>query len=277
MSQLGFIGTGKISSAVVRGFLRPKNQSSTIKSVFVSPRNNKKAAALKSSFPNHLVIAQDNQGVCDNSQFVFLGLLPTVAKQVLPTLHFRQDHIVISMMASQTIQDLSEMLPGIPPENIVRTVPLPCNSIGIGPILMYPNHKEIRQLLQQIGTPLTCPNEQEMAPLVTLAGLISPFYAFEATAHSFAVSQGVREDLAGRYVGELFSGLALASKEFTKPGHFQELSEEAATAGGLNAMALDQMTTQGAYDIMYNACCDVYTQKLNGKIREEKEDEVVAI
>ena len=59
--KLGFIGTGKIASSVIRGISKSKI---SYKKIIISPRNKKIAKELKRKFKK-IVIAKDNQQVID--------------------------------------------------------------------------------------------------------------------------------------------------------------------------------------------------------------------
>ena len=72
--KLGFIGTGNIVSDVIIGIC---NSKISFKRITISPRNKKKAKVLKKKFKK-IVIAKDNQEVIDNSDWIFLGVLPEV-------------------------------------------------------------------------------------------------------------------------------------------------------------------------------------------------------
>ena len=119
--MVGFVGVGKITSCVVRGLC---STTGTIpKRIYISPRNKEKATALQSEFPDVVEIASNNEEVVSKSDIVFIGLLPQVAKEILPNLDFT-DKEVISMMATIDIADLLTLTKR-PPDRAVRTVPLP--------------------------------------------------------------------------------------------------------------------------------------------------------
>ncbi|ETV99181.1 hypothetical protein, variant 2 [Aphanomyces invadans] len=164
---LGLLGTGKIGSAVMSGYCTPVADKSTWvpKHIFVSPRGTEKAKALHARFPNHVTIASSNQAVIDHSNIIFISLLPDVARQELPLLNFPQHVTIVSMMATIPYQELLDLL-RLPRSQVVRTIPLPSSSRRTGPILAYPPHPLVRELLQQIGTPVMVNEESEVTTLV---------------------------------------------------------------------------------------------------------------
>lgn len=185
---LGFLGCGKISSAVCRGFATVDVDKRPRK-LLVSRRSVEKSNQLKNSFPNLVTVLDDLADIVQQSDVVFLGLLPAVAREELPKLLF-DGKLVISMMAAV---DLSEILTltHCPANRIVRTVPLPSNARHCGPILLHPPNADAEQLLSIIGTPVVCQEEREMKPMVAMTGHISSFYELMRMTHDWAINQGV--------------------------------------------------------------------------------------
>ena len=83
--QLGFIGTGTITEAIVTGLV---SGDGPMPEIFVSPRSAKTAARLADMSPQ-VTVAPDNQGVVDAADMVFLAVRPNVAQDVVRALRFR--------------------------------------------------------------------------------------------------------------------------------------------------------------------------------------------
>jgi pyrroline-5-carboxylate reductase len=75
--NLGFIGTGKITSSVITGIC---NSKISYKKILISPRNKKIAKNLKQKFKK-VIIAKDNQEIVDKCDWVFLSVTPTIGKK----------------------------------------------------------------------------------------------------------------------------------------------------------------------------------------------------
>lgn len=186
---IGFLGCGKISSAVARGYagapehLRPKR-------IIVSPRSADKALALKEEFPDVVEIAVSNDEVVAQSSIVFIGLLPGVAAEVLPLMPFRADHVVISMMAAVNYEDVLKQA-GTAEAMTVKTVPLPSNAMRSGPILMHPPNQRAHDILSIVGTPVPCVLESEMKPMICLTGHISTFFELQRVTQEWMMSNGI--------------------------------------------------------------------------------------
>lgn len=193
---LGFIGCGKISSAVVRGYA--SNPGTKPTKILVSRRTAEKSEALRAAFPEIVEVHDDNKDIVERADVVFIGLLPAVARAELPTLPFKSSQLIVSMMAAVDFAEVKSLIQLENHDNVVRTVPLPSAARRTGPILQFPQHSAISDLLSVVGTPVPCENEAQMKPMVAVTGHISSFYELMRTTESFLVD-------SGKYSTSLFS------------------------------------------------------------------------
>jgi aspartate-semialdehyde dehydrogenase len=94
--RMGFLGCGKISSAVVRGYCACDQPPLKI---YVSKRSEDRSKVLAEQYPSIVEISDSNDYIVKNSNVVFIGLLPNVAREILPQLNFDGKN-VITMMAA---------------------------------------------------------------------------------------------------------------------------------------------------------------------------------
>lgn len=185
---LGFVGCGKISSAVCRGYATaPGNQRP--KKILVSARSEDKSSALKAAFPDLVHVVESNEDIVAEADVVFIGLLPGVAREVLPNLPFTDSKLVVSMMAAVDFQETLQ-LTRMPVNRIVRTVPLPSAANRSGPVLVHPPNSDIEAILSIVSTPAVCKLESQMKPMVAVTGHISSFYELMKTSQDFIVENG---------------------------------------------------------------------------------------
>jgi pyrroline-5-carboxylate reductase len=256
---LGFVGTGKIGSAVARGFARCTPPP---KKIVVSPRSRDKAEALLAEFPDVICIASDNEQVVREADVVFYGLLPDVAREILPSMPFRPEQVIISMMAAIDYAETLKLSGCVPPENVVRTVPLPSAAKRSGPILMHPPNAVHSEILNNVGTCVECKKEEEMKPMICLTGHISPFFELERVCHKFMIDNGVDKGAARAFVASFYTSLATAASN-TEEG-FDELRDEAATPGGLNEMSTKSLTASPHFQLHVDSM-QAILDRLNGK------------
>src|SRR5258708_38288650 len=117
--QLGFIGTGEITSAIVTGL---SSSGIIAHSIWLSPRNSAIANGLANCFQG-ISVASCNQEVLDHSDTIVIAGRPSAAPDVRSELRFRSNHQVISLVSALSLRSLSEL--ALPAVRIARPVPLP--------------------------------------------------------------------------------------------------------------------------------------------------------
>jgi pyrroline-5-carboxylate reductase len=130
--QLGFIGTGEITSSIVTGLSSP---GVTAHSIWLSPRNSAIANGLANRFRG-ISVASCNQEVLNHSDTIVIAVRPSAARDVLAELRFRPDHQVISLVSALSLRSLSELV--VPAVRIARAAPLPSTAKRLSPTAIYP-------------------------------------------------------------------------------------------------------------------------------------------
>ena len=100
---LGFIGTGGIASAMVRGFCASPDFSGRIN--LTVHKNREKADALKELFPERISVHESNQAAVDGSDVVFICVLPQQHEAVVRALRFRADQRVMHITGGAKLAD----------------------------------------------------------------------------------------------------------------------------------------------------------------------------
>ncbi len=113
--QLGFIGTGEITSSIVTGL---SSSCVIAHSIWLSPRNSAIAKGLANRF-HGISVASSNQEVLDHSDAIVIAVRPSAARGVLSELRFRSDHRVISLVSGLSLRSLSELVAPVPTENSI--------------------------------------------------------------------------------------------------------------------------------------------------------------
>ena len=144
--NLGFIGTGKIASSVIKGIC-----TSSIKydKIYISSRNNLLAKKLKKKF-KRIFIEKDNQKIIDKSKWIFLSVTPEVGKKIIKNLKFRSNQTIISFISTINIPELKKMIKV--KSSIVRAIPLPPISLKKGPIPICPPNNKVKSFFDKIGS-----------------------------------------------------------------------------------------------------------------------------
>lgn len=238
--NLGFIGTGTISAAIVRGLGPSFGERGTI---HLSPRSATVAAALAAELP-HVRIAASNQTVLDASDVVMLAVRPQVAREVIPPLRFRPDHHVVSLIATLSLETLGDLV--APARSITKAVPLPAVALGRGATVLYPPDPIAAGLFDRTGTSIQVADPASFDALSAATATMASYFAFTGTIASWLTDKGVPPSESRRYVAAIFEGLAATAA--VQPGDgFATLAAEHATLGGLNEQLLDRLTEQGLF------------------------------
>ena len=163
--SIGFIGTGKISGAMVKAFCAVDQIAIRIQ---LSPRNEQVSEALSRKFEN-VTCCSSNQDVVDNSSMVFIALRPDVYKEILADLVFRADQTVISLIPYLRYQELADLVS--PAKNLSRAIPLPTVVNLVCPIPVFKPDDTVLELLETIGQPLIIEDENQLHIIWTLTRL----------------------------------------------------------------------------------------------------------
>ncbi len=244
--QLGFIGTGVITSAIVTGICTSELE---VESIWVSPRNHQKADELAKKF-DPVRVGDNNQMVIDNSEVVVLGILPQQMENILNEIEFRPDHIIVHLLAGIKIDMLAPLVK--PAMEIVRAVPLPCVSIHSGPVAMFPENDIVCQLFDVLGNNILADNEQQLDTLFIITALMAPYYAMLENIVKWAVSEGISQKNASDYTASMFEAFSLIARELPS-GNLNSLVNESMTPGGLNELAMATINDNGGFDSLIKA------------------------
>ena len=236
--QLGFIGTGEITSSIVTGL---SSSGATAHSIWLSPRNSATANGLANRFQG-ISVASCNQEVLDHSDTIVIAVRPSVARSVLSELRFRPDHQVISLVSALSLRSLSELV--APALRIARAVPLPSTAKRLSPTAIYPPDPVALELFAAVGTVFPVERENEFDAICATTATIASYFEFSETIASWLEQQGVPASQAREYIARLFFGVTTGAVEASERS-FQSLAAAHATAGGINEQFLKYLVERG--------------------------------
>ena len=244
--KLGFIGTGNIVSDVVTGICKSKI---SYKKIIISPRNKQKAKKLKQKFQK-ILIAKNNQDVIDNSDWVFLGVLPKVGEKILPKLIFREKQTIISFISTINYKKLKKIVKK--KLTIVRAIPMPPIRLGKGPVVIFPPNKKIKNFFNKIGTSIEIKNEKLSNNFWAISGTMASFYELLNVLSKWLTQKKLNKIQAQKYITHLYSALAeLAVVNSNKP--LKNFVKESQTPGGLNWQGVNDLRKAGYYKSLEKA------------------------
>ena len=240
MATLGFVGTGTLAEAVIRGLQQTEASQHRF---LLSPRSEEKSRALAAAYAN-TSRAESNEAVVANSDIVMLGVLP---KQIglLGDLPFREDQIVVSFLAGVSVELVRASVK--PATRVVRMIPLPCIEYGKGPILMTPANPTVEALFAPVGELVIPDRESDLDTISIASGLMSAHFQMQNTVVDWLRARGISDAQSSGFVRSLYIGLGeLALRDERRGGSLPP--EHYETKGGLNETARAYLNRVGWFD-----------------------------
>ena len=239
--KLGFIGTGVITEAFITGMLKVGEYDND---VLVSLRSSERSSQLANQFSNVTVVAE-NQEIVDQSDWVFIAVLPSQARSLLESLNFSQEQKVISIVAGVELAELSDLCH--PAKNVFRIIPLPPVEFGLGPMPLSPPDEAIEKFLQRFSVPVPVESEREFSSFSAASAVMASHYEIMATVATWIHLQDVPQTAAAGYTTAIFEGLAgMASR--CDWDSLQALPDNSQTPGGLNEQVIRELGKSGWFN-----------------------------
>ena len=231
--NIGFIGTGKITTSVIQGLFRSNIK---LKQILISERNKKNSLALSKKFKK-VKIVKDNQEIIKRSSWVFIAVVPGVAKKILKELTFKKNQTVVSFVSTLNMTYLKKTLR--PATSIIKAAPLPTIANKLGPIVLFPKNKKVTNFFNHLGIAIVANNEKENNHLWTMTSTMATYFEYCNTLENWLVKRKVSSAKAKDLVASLMFGLShsmLLSKSKTK-----ELVTDYQTKKGINEELLKRL------------------------------------
>ena len=118
MNKIGFIGGGKMATAIMKGIINSNWCES--KNIFVSDKNEEALKILEQDYGVQTTL--DNIEVVKNSKIILFAVKPFVLREVLNELkpYLTKEHVVFSIAAGISIKTIEEIVGNLP---VVRIMP----------------------------------------------------------------------------------------------------------------------------------------------------------
>ena len=237
--KIGFIGTGRIAEACVRG-LAGKGHD-----IYITERSGPISKHLASIIPEVQVLSV--QQVVDMSETVCLALTQSVAEQILENVVFRKDQSVVSFMLGVNIARLHQMC--APAVDICITIPLPMIATGSCPLLVFPNSAALYKMYGNTNKVIILDSESALAPHFAATALVSTILSQLAVARAWLGEKTGSTTKAEAYLLSLMDWtFACLPKDGN--GRISEALGSLATEGGLNAQLRKHMSEAGVEEAL---------------------------
>ena len=238
--KLGFIGTGKITSAVITGIC---SSNISYKKIIISHRNKSISSTLKKKFKK-ITISKDNQEIVNTCDWIFLSVTRTVCEKIIKDLKFKSNQTIISFISTITLAQLKKAIKV--KAKIIRAIPLPPISLKKGPVPICPPNKKVKDFFNKIGTTVEIKNEKSSINFWSTSVMMAPFYELLRVMTDWLVKRGVKRNDAQKYITSLFLALSEDAVVNSKKD-LKYLVKESQTPKGLNEQGVKELTKAGFY------------------------------
>ncbi len=238
--KLGFIGTGKIASSVIKGICTSKI---SFNKILISPRNKLIGQTLKKKFKK-VFIAKNNQEIINSCNWIFLSVTPLVGKKIIKDLKFKANQTVISFISTISLAQLKKSIKV--KAKIIRAIPLPPISLRKGPVPICPPNKSVKIFFDKIGTTIEIKNEKSSINFWSTSGMMAPYYELLRVMTNWLVKRGVKRKNAQKYITSLFLALSEDAVVNSKKD-LKYLVKESQTPKGLNEQGVKELSKAGFY------------------------------
>ncbi len=255
--NLGFIGTGEITKAVILGVLNSKIKFNKI---YISKRNVKISKFLKNK-NKKITILNNNQEIIDKSKFLFLAVTPDVGRKIIKTYKYKKSNIIISFISTIKYGDLRKYIKV--DCQIVRAIPLPPISLGVGPVPIFPPNKHVRNFFDKIGKTIEINNENLSLNFWAMSSMMAPYYEMLNHLSMWIKNKGLNKKQAEKYITSLFLGLSKNADQNSYKD-LKELVKKSQTPRGLNEQALKELKKLDFYKHL-TITSKIILKRLKGK------------
>ncbi len=248
--NIGFLGSGHITSSIIEGIFKSKLK---INKIFISPRNKSISKKLSKRFKK-VIVSNNNQQVIDRSSWVFLAVTPNVGNKILKRLSFNKSKKVISLISTININRLKKITKN---RNISRVIPLPFIGMRKGPIIICPKDNKLKNFFKHLGKVIELTSENKSKSFWATSSFMASFYNLLNETSSWLVSKGIKRNEAENYTRELF--LALSEDAVNKNKiSLKQLVVESQTPGGTNAFVLKELKKKKFYKVQQKVLNSIF-------------------
>ena len=250
MLNIGILGVGELTEKIVIGLRR----SGFSGRVLLSPRNNDRARELSRLWACE--IAQNNQGVVDDSDLLFLGVRPDAVEQLANEVRLKPEQTLVSLVAGMSISELEQ---SFPKARHVRAMLSYAAQINQSTVVLTPGGQPHERLLGALGS-LVVIDQEDAFELATVAACMNGwFYFFLGDLQEWFTGKGLSHEQAAQLVmGNMQD--CLSSARHQPDVSLEALGGSIATPGTYTYAGLEKLRKNGAMLAWREACDEVFAR-----------------
>lgn len=250
MNKIGFIGGGKMATAIMKGIINSK--WCDCKNIIVSDKNDNALQILKKTY--NVNTSDKNIEVVKNANIILFAVKPFVLRDVLNEIkpYITKDHIILSIAAGISIKTIEEILGNIPVIRIMPNTPALVNE-GMSAICKgnYASDKEVEiamEIFNNVGKVVK--SEEKYIDIITaISGSGPAFYYYIINEIAKAGEQlGLDYETCLKLSAQTAYGSAkMVMESGVNP---EQLIINVTTPGGCTAVGNDILKEQRISDIL---------------------------
>lgn len=254
-AKIGFLGTGKMATALATGFVR---ELVTPGQILGSDPSKESRAAFARTVGEGVVVADSPEQCLAAAQVVFLAVKPQIMKTALGELHdvLNPNQLIVSIAAGTSIHTLESLLPD--GQRLVRVMPnTPCligkgaSGISAGSHATDEDIATIGRLLETVGIVEAVP--EHLLDAVTGLSGSGPAYVFQMieALSDGGVRVGLPRQTATRLAAQTLAG---AAELLLQTGDHPGILKDAVTSpGGTTIAGIQALEQAGLRAALINA------------------------
>ena len=251
--KIGFIGAGKMASAIIKGlirteFLKPEN----IIASQVEENIEEKSKILG------IRVINDNLEVAKDSEIVFIATKPNQVKDVLTEIskEISTNKLVVSIAAGVTTEKLENNLPE--KTRVIRVMPNTPALVGEGMSGMvggkYAKQEDldyIQKLLSTIGKCIVVDNESQIDIVTAISGSGPAFY-YKVINEIARAGEKLGLDYEKSLMLSIQTAIGSAKMALNREISMEELISNVATKGGCTRVGVDCMDDNNTEKLFFD-------------------------
>jgi pyrroline-5-carboxylate reductase len=250
---IGFIGSGKMASAIIKGLLRIGKSPE----VLMATKAEKEGLEEKSKNLGIKVIL-DNKELVENSKVIFIAVKPNQVLGVLEEIkpYVTQDKLIVSIAAGVTLKNLENNLP----ENtrVIRVMPNTPALIGegmsgiVGGSHLYKyDLSTIEEWLSSIGKCIIFDDEAQLDIVTAISGS-GPAFFYKVINDIARAGEKIGMDYDSALFLSIQTAIGSAKMAMSCNMPMEELIANVATKGGCTAVGVDCMNENDTQKLFYD-------------------------
>ncbi len=250
--KIGFIGAGKMASAIIKGliktnFLNPEN----IIASQVEDNIDEKSKILG------IKVIKDNLEIAKNSEIIFIATKPNQVQDVLAEIskEISEDKLIVSIAAGVTTEKLEKNLPQS--TRVIRVMPNTPALVGEGMSGMVGGKfakKEdldyIQKLLSTIGKCIVVDNEAQIDIVTAISGSGPAFY-YKVINEIARAGEKLGLDYDKALMLSIQTAIGSAKMALHREISMEELISNVATKGGCTRVGVDCMDNNNTEKLFF--------------------------